>query len=515
MGGWKSGIVSGPLQDDSFKTGRIYQTEYFVAAGDPSGERIALRIAVLGDSDSGFRVYTDYVGRDGRILSSDVSPTVNAGTAQRLFWHHLGGLPGWTGIHEIYLPEVTAGPKPTARSVREQASVEETTRGPLANQAAVSDPPEPEPSASIPRARAERPMADMTSGTGLRSGMESEMEPGGAERAASTIPDAAPGTAGGIERMTRETEEAVSSFFDGGQRATGQLQAQLERYVDEGGNWALGAIGATGLGFLNLSMEFAKGMPLSLLDARRLGEGIQKGTWEGVKEDASRLAAILPQGRAARLLRAGLTGADIAEAAASQDGRALAPTAATAAVGALLGARGGRKGRRMSSSGSGSGSGGGSGRGSGKGTSDPLLDRDFARNHVSSRKLTPRELGHARRRVQDLHRRLEKIGRNRSTTAVLIAEDPRTGNLVRLVSSSRGTLPRRIRARLSRSEAACPGNRKSKNASERDHFHHAEVNALQTAVSSGFKVVAIAPSRSACGLCAQVRRNLGVTILDP
>ncbi len=73
-----------------------------------------------------------------------------------------------------------------------------------------------------------------------------------------------------------------------------------------------------------------------------------------------------------------------------------------------------------------------------------------------------------------------------------------------------------MRARLRPpGEIEVPGVSKRKDGSPDDHAHHAEVNAIAAAVSSGYKIVEVFPSRPACGLCAQIRDNLRLPIPDP
>jgi hypothetical protein len=147
------------------------------------------------------------------------------------------------------------------------------------------------------------------------------------------------------ESLGDTAEREVTEFFDEGKKGAPVLKGQFEDYVSEGGNPFLGALGATYLDALNLAMGFAEGTITGILDTRNLGEGVKKGTPEGVKEDAARVLniaeKIIPEARAVKVLGMALTVSDLTEAAANRDARALAVGGGLAAL-SLIGGRGGK-----------------------------------------------------------------------------------------------------------------------------------------------------------------------------
>lgn len=152
-----------------------------------------------------------------------------------------------------------------------------------------------------------------------------------------------PESSGNGESIGDRIQNEVTDFFDNGQRASSTLKGQLEDYVLEGGDPILGALGATGLDALDLAMSFTKNNALGILDIRNLGEGVQKGTWEGVREDLGRAVNILPAGKVVKMASAVLTGADLKEAgeqiveAASQgDSKTAITTVASIGLGFLI-----------------------------------------------------------------------------------------------------------------------------------------------------------------------------------
>lgn len=488
----QSAVVLGPVQGDTFKTGHVYQTEPFrPPLQAPDAPQVSLRFGVFGDEQSGFRVERQVIGPGGEATPVETTPSVGLVRARSIFWGTLDRLPDWTEVYElVVVPES----KPEVRATAEAPDVAPATERLPEDHLHPPESPRQTARTDGPRAAGSGPQGD------ARPAREHGEDPFGGppradDRAERTAPETEAG-AGGLEAAARAAEDATSRFFENGQRATDDLTRQLDEYVLDGGNWVAGALAGTGLGVLNAAMEFSRGFGMAVIDSRRLGEGVAKGTWAGVKEDAGRLTMLLPQGRATMALSTGLMISDVVDAARDPSTASVGSAAFNA--GMALASRGkvARGGRRRSGS-------------------HELQQRDFAREYMSRRTLTAREIGALRRRVKRLQNLLEQVGRNRSTTAIVVAEDPRTGQLIKLVSSSRGRLPRRIREKLSRDEYECPGNRKSRNASPKDHAHHAEMNALQTVVSSGYKVVAIVPSRNACALCAEARVNLGVPIIDP
>jgi len=140
-----------------------------------------------------------------------------------------------------------------------------------------------------------------------------------------------------------QADKAIEGFFGNGQRANSVLMGQLEDYVLEGGNPIVGALGATGLDILGGAMGFTEGMARGILDTRNLGEGLAKGTYQGVMEDLGRAANVLSLGKGrylvagAHIVSTAVAADDVVKAAAHHDAKGLAIALGGAAVTLLVG----------------------------------------------------------------------------------------------------------------------------------------------------------------------------------
>jgi hypothetical protein len=145
---------------------------------------------------------------------------------------------------------------------------------------------------------------------------------------------------GGFETPLSEAADVWDEQVEQADRASAVLRGQLEGWVDEGGSWVVGALGATALDVAGAAMHFTQG----LADTARFGQGLSKGSWEGVREDAGRLLNVLPAGRVAKVLGVGLGVADAV--AAGQQGSGMGVAAGIAAAGAAALVKKGGKGKK-------------------------------------------------------------------------------------------------------------------------------------------------------------------------
>jgi GIY-YIG catalytic domain len=226
--------------------------------------------------------------------------------------------------------EVTSKPKienPRDAAPKAQSAVERAVK------------PEPDRPATPEKPPTEPPNERMNSDRALDTNDPAFAKPEVAEEPGHQIPESqGEGVEDPVEHVLTEAEEAISDAFEPGLEGAEELKHQVEDDVLEGGNPWLGAGKASLLDFGQFAMDMAKSIPLGLLDTRRLGEGIQEGTWEGAKKDLGRLLNILPEGRLLRGLDRGLAAINLVEAAASQDARATA-VAGLGAVSTLHGVR--------------------------------------------------------------------------------------------------------------------------------------------------------------------------------
>lgn len=156
---------------------------------------------------------------------------------------------------------------------------------------------------------------------------------------AGTAGPAGPGQDDLLARLADRWDEQVGQA----ERATAVLQADLESYVDEGGNWFLAGLGATALDVAGHAMSFTQG----LADTGRFGQGLAEGSWSGAQEDLGRLLNVLPGGRITTVLDIGLN-VSSAVTAAGQGAQpwGAAGAAALAAITATFKAKGKWKGGR-------------------------------------------------------------------------------------------------------------------------------------------------------------------------
>jgi hypothetical protein len=115
-------------------------------------------------------------------------------------------------------------------------------------------------------------------------------------------------------------------------------------------------------------------------------------------------------------------------------------------------------------------------------------------------------------------RHLAKGLDNRKTIAIIIVE--KNGKREALIASSLEKLPPSVEKaarghyRFVRGTGNRAGNPKDKNDPEYTSYHHAEHTGISAALSSGYKVIAVYPSKPACGHCGGFR-DLGFTVIDP
>lgn len=142
-----------------------------------------------------------------------------------------------------------------------------------------------------------------------------------------------------------QVEKGITGFFGDAKKDSASLKKSLEEYADGGGNWMLAALGTTALDIADVTMNVAEGLPLGILDIRNLGEGVGKGTWEGAKEDARRLLAIVPASRTAQAVSLAITTSDVNESIGMQNYQAAGEQIVTAVAGGKRGE--GKKRKRL------------------------------------------------------------------------------------------------------------------------------------------------------------------------
>jgi hypothetical protein len=199
----------------------------------------------------------------------------------------------------------------------------------------------------------------------------------------------------------------------------------------------------------------------------RLGEGLSKGTLAGAEEDLERLLDVLPETKIVRAMSAASMVVDVArmaeEAATTNDPRKAAQIVGTLAVTAAFAfASKGKKKKR--------------GDKVGDWIEIDDVDNSFRRKYVSKYTLGESERRSYKRRVQELHSALGTGGVGRKTTAVIIARDPKTRELITIVSSSDEIVPKAIREKMRKNEIPARGGKKANPDSPYDHANHAEVN---------------------------------------
>src|SRR5688572_20916593 len=140
-----------------------------------------------------------------------------------------------------------------------------------------------------------------------------------------------PETEYGGGTFLEDVENWIPSLFAGAHQGVGSLKAELESDVDES-NWIGKAIGASALDVLDAAMGFAEGIPLGLLDTRRIGEGLAEGTWEGAKKDVSRALNVIPQGKIIRAVDRAITASNVVESMQQEDVKGAAMNAGMGAM---------------------------------------------------------------------------------------------------------------------------------------------------------------------------------------
>jgi hypothetical protein len=284
------GDVSGPISDDKFQPGHIYQSDSF----DVQGHNVRLRIAVLGNSENGFDVnYRYYDGPNAGELFS--KHTDSADQAGRLFRTQLFTLPSGTGIYELYSTPEKSETKQGERNVTTKPAEEKSTADNVKEGAKGEPKNDQRPANDTPQTESPE---EYTGGTLL-------------EDVEHWIPS-----------LTADAHSGVQS-----------LKNDLNDYVLEGGNWFGAALAGTALDVADAAMSFTEGIPLGFLDTRNIGEGLAEGTWEGAKKDISRALNVLPQGKILRAVDRAMTASNVIESAGKGDLKAAAMTGVLAVAG--------------------------------------------------------------------------------------------------------------------------------------------------------------------------------------
>lgn len=281
------GDVSGPLSTDKFQSNQVYQSDSF----DVHGHDVHFGIGVFGNSGTGFDVnYQYYEGSNAGELFSIHTDSVD--TAGRLFWEKLNTLPSGTGVYELYITPEKTETKSTVDNIKEGVKGE-------------------------PPAEKQEPKNDD--------------RPANDKPQSESIEEYSGGT------FLEDVEHWNSSLFEDAHKGISSLKNELEGDVDEN-NWIGKAIGASFLDVLETSMSFTEGILPGLLDTRRFGEGIAKGTPEGVIEDFERALNVLPQGKIIRAVDRAITTMHVVEALNQGDYKAAAMTGGLG-VGSLAGGK--------------------------------------------------------------------------------------------------------------------------------------------------------------------------------
>ncbi|WP_019142904.1 hypothetical protein [Noviherbaspirillum massiliense] len=292
-----------------------------------------------------------------------------------------------------------------------------------------------------------------------------------------------------------QAEEAVSQFFGQGQQAAATLKGQLEEYVNEGGNPMLAALGATGLDALNLAMGFAGSTATGILDVRNLGEGVKKGSWEGVKEDLGRVVNVLPQGKAVKVISAVLTASDLVDAAGTMvdaankgDAKTVLTTAGSVAASLLIKKLTSRKGKNVK------------------------MDAHFP-DGPKKVEVPKKVLKEAAKRSAQLNAYLDGASKKFNTVAVFVAYDPRTKKAYIPISANKSLVPKKFRDWLE-SDEHLRGIDKIKGL-DKNNLHHAEVNGITGIWSNGDAVLLVMPSNNACPVCLAMLNSWRIPFINP
>lgn len=286
-----------PRETDSFQTNRIYQTEPYRPHFE-NGNMRSLRFGVFGNEESGFEIRSrsyEY-GLPGELT---VTPARSMDIVERELNQLINSLPSGTTVMEVVIKPDKTEISQGERNVAAKPAAEKNTADNV-NEGAIGSKETP----NSGRSMNEHPSSE--------DDMQEETEYTG-------------GT------LIEDVERWIPSLFDPARKGIASIKDELESDVTED-NWIQGAATASFLDVLDTAMSFTEGIPLGLLDTRRFGEGIAKGTKEGVIEDASRALNVLPQGRVLRAVDRAITGFHIIEAVSSDaDAKT---TALTAGLGA-------------------------------------------------------------------------------------------------------------------------------------------------------------------------------------
>lgn len=157
-------------------------------------------------------------------------------------------------------------------------------------------------------------------------------------------------------------------------------------------------------------------------------------------------------------------------------------------------------------------------------SSDSAKGKGTAKRKPPPKKSTPlppklnRSDIYYRDQVMKLSKVMEERARGSRTLAIIVVE--KNGKRELLLSSSLQKLPPEVekaagdRYRYVRGTGNRKGNPKDKKDPAYTSYHHAEHTGISAALSSGYKIIAVYPSKPACAHCGGFR-DMGFTVIDP
>ena len=310
------------LTTEWFRSDHIYLSDSY----EYNGASVKLRAGVFEKENSQglelrYRYEANGIQGELNIVSAD-----NADTAGRLFRGLLDSLPSGTDINEVFVfpdkSEKAQGERNNAtQPAQEKQKADDIKEGVKGEKREEQKEPQKESEQAVVK--------------------ETE-NPGNNERAEYETPDTEPEYTGGT--FLEDVEHWIPSLFEDAHKGVANLKNELEDDVTED-NWFGKAVGSSVLDVLDTAMSFTEGIPLGLLDTRRIGEGIAKGTAEGVMEDISRALNVLPQGRILRAVDRAITAVHVVEALNQGDIKTAAMTGGLGAA-SMAGGKAAAKGIR-------------------------------------------------------------------------------------------------------------------------------------------------------------------------
>ena len=248
------------------------------------------------------------------------------------------------------------------------------------------------------------------------------------------------------------------------------LQQQLDDYVGEGGSVLVATAGATLLGAVDLAMGFTQG----LADTARLGKGISQGTWSGVKEDLERLTNILPQGKIAKLINAGLSISSVGEAAMSGSSAGAGIEVASIVAAAVM--------KKLHA----------------KNTKSVKMDAVFEGSKKVSVHVPKKEIKKLLKRANEFNKAIPELEREYLTLATHLVYNPKAQKSKQFyigLAANKKRVPPKYRSLMKQDEAELIGAGNSKKG---DNMFHAEPNGIEYTWGQGHGVVMIVTSNNPC-----------------